>query len=129
VTLVTQRTDGDCGVAALSTLLSDHRVRYEAICRAARQVHPGDPLKHGLQNRQLLDVARRFGLALTPTRAYNLDVDMGVLRLYAPHVWSGGHFVAVRDGFLWDPLESAAAPWREYRRKRRAKFGTLLRAN
>lgn len=126
MTLVKQRTDGDCGIAALTTLLSDRRFTYAAVYRAAIRVRPDAPIQ-GLQNRQLIAVAIRLGIALAPTRTYDLDRDVGVLRLYAPQLWPGGHFAAVRDGLVWDPLDADAAPWRVYRRRRRAKFGTLLR--
>lgn len=122
MTLVTQRGDGDCAVAALAMVLSE---RYDAVYRAASRIHPDAPIK-GLYNRELLTLAHGFGLELAPARTYNLDRDDGVLRLYSPQLFHRGHFVAVCDGLVWDPLR-AVAPWREYRRRRRATFGTLLR--
>lgn len=127
ITLVKQRGSDDCGVAALATLLSD-RVGYEDVYAAAIAVDRERRTGTSLLSRQVVAVAKRLGLELAPARAYDLDCDTGVLRLYDRLTPPRGHFVAVRYGLLWDPEDGYAAPWRMYRARHRARFGTLLRA-
>lgn len=127
VPLVRQRGDGDCGVAALATLAS---LAYEDVYVAVARF---DYLrgKSGLHNHQLVAVAAQLGLALEPTRDYDLDVDEGVLRVR----WSGrrgrknpgGHFVAVKSGLIFCPTEAAATEWRDYLERWGGRACTLLR--
>lgn len=128
VRLIQQRASGDCGVAALATLLSAV-CGYEDVFLAAAAVERVKRGRAGLRNRELVAIARRLGLELTPTKAFNLDGDAGVLRIYANHTNRGGHWVAVRYGLIWDPApDGYAAPWREYAARHGARFGALLRA-
>lgn len=128
VRLIPQRAAGDCGTAALATLLSAS-IGYEDVYVAAAAVERLKRGRAGLRNRELVAVARKLGVELAPTKAFNLDADVGVLRVYAAHTNRGGHWVAVRYGLIWDPApDGYAAPWREYASRHGARFGTLLRA-
>jgi len=123
VRVVQQRAAGDCGVAALSTLLSARAIDYETV--AATAPRGGQT---GLRTRELVATARRLGFTLTPVRAYDLDVDCGVLRVHSHDHHRDGHMVAVRYGLIWDPHDGTAMPWREYAMRYGARFGMLARA-
>lgn len=123
VRLVQQRGAADCGVAALATLLSWSDHDYETV--AAKAPRGG---QHGLRTRELVATARRLGLTLTAVRAYDLDVDAGVVRVRSHEHHRDGHWVAVRHALLWDPRTGYAMPWRQYAAKYRARFGMLARA-
>lgn len=129
VRLVLQRAKGDCGTAALATLLSA-AVGYEDVFVEASKVERIKSGRAGLRNGELQAIARRLGLELTPARVFDLDAESGVLRVYGRHTNRGGHWVAVRYGLLWDPAPdvAGAAPWREYASRYDVRFGTLLRA-
>lgn len=129
VRLVVQRGPKDCGIAALATLLSASS-DYEDVFLAAAAVERLKNGRAGLRNRELQAIARKLGLPLEATKAFDLDADCGVLRVYGRHTNRGGHWVAVRYGLLWDPApdQACAAPWREYASRHDVRFGTLLRA-
>ncbi len=127
IRLVQQRAAGDCGTAALATLLS-HAIGYEDVYVAAAQVERVQRGKAGLRNREVLAIARKLGIRLESRRAFDLDHDEGVLRVYGSHTADGGHWVAVRYALIWDPGPNGyAAPWREYAARHDVGFGTLLR--
>lgn len=126
IQVVRQRHPGDCGVAAIATLLSA-RIGYEDVYLAAARVDPRRRGKSGLYNRELVRLAQLLGLELEPVRAFNLDRDEGVLRVRGEPFAAGGHYVAVRWGIVLDPLEGHVAPWRDWLRAREARAATLLR--
>lgn len=123
VRVVVQRGAGDCGVAALATLLSWTDHDYETV--AAKAPRGGQA---GLRTRELVATARRLGLTLTAVRSYDLDGDAGVLRVRSHEHHRDGHWVALRYGLLWDPRDGYALPWRAYAARYRARFGMLARA-
>lgn len=125
--VVRQRTSGDCGVAALATLLSRTHT-YEDVQAVAATV---DRVRHGtcgMRVRDLRLVAWQLGLELEWRRRYRLDDDAGLLVVHGPHTARDGHAVAVYAGLLFDPLEHQAQPWRAYQARYNARFATLLRA-
>lgn len=122
VRLVPQRAAWDCGVAALATLLSSSACDYETV--AAKAPRGG---QRGMRTRELVATARRLGRTLTAVRAYDLDVDAGVLRVRSHRYHREGHMVALRYGLIWDPHDGTARPWREYAATTRARFGMLAR--
>jgi ABC-type bacteriocin/lantibiotic exporter with double-glycine peptidase domain len=126
VTIVRQRSDGDCGVAALAMLLSATHA-YEDVYLAAAAVDRDRKGKDGLTQRELQAVARRLGLTVTPARRYDLGRDAGLLRVYSDAHHAFGHWVAVRYGLLWDPADGFATPWRDYALRYTARLATLLR--
>lgn len=126
LTVVRQRHPGDCGVAALATLLSA-RIGYEDVYLAAARVDPKLKGKGGLQNGELLRLARSLGLQLQPVRKFNLDRDEGLLRIRSDHHHSEGHWVAVRWGIVLDPFDGFLAPWLSWVARYDARLATLLR--
>jgi ABC-type bacteriocin/lantibiotic exporter with double-glycine peptidase domain len=119
VRIVVQRNANDCGVAALSTLVA---MDYDVVAATA----PRGGQK-GLRTRELVATARRLGITLTAVRAYDLDVDAGVLRVRSHAHHRDGHWVTVRYGLIFNPHDGSARPWREYQTKYRARFGLLAR--
>jgi len=124
--LIRQRGDGDCGCAALSTCLGES---YEDTYLAVAKVDPGHRGKNGLHNRAVVAAAKLLGIVLTPTRAYDLDDDDGVLRVRwnDPGKRLGGHFVAVLSGSIHCPSDGMPLPWRDYLERWGARAGTLLK--
>lgn len=131
VLLVRQRTDFDCAVAALNSIAPD--LRYEDIVRVVHQVDRKWRGRAGLYNREMLAVAARFGIWLSPTRQRaKLDTATGLLRIY----WNrrdrrakanpGGHCVVVHGGRILDPGTGDDMPWRTYAARHGARLGTLL---
>lgn len=128
MTIVRQRGDGDCGIAALSMLAS---MAYEDVYVVIAQIDPHAHGKGSLNNRDLVTAAKRLGLNLQPTRRYDLDADDGILRVR----WGGprgkknpgGHFVAVRSGLLLCPTDAAVYDWRDYLAMYGGRACTLLR--
>jgi hypothetical protein len=132
VVLVRQRTDFDCAVAALNTIAP--HLRYRTILRVVHQIDKAAKGKLGLYLREVVALAARLDIDLTPRTATprKLDQATGVLRLsWAPHTrrakaFPGGHFVALHEGRILDPGLGDELPWREYVEKRNAQVGTLL---
>jgi hypothetical protein len=128
MTVVKQRGEGDCGVAAIAM------VAGRSYAQTARAVAKVDPLRRGsrgLYDRELLVVGALLGVRLEPTRRFNLDRDAGVLRVHpnsarsSVHKW--GHFVAVREGLIRCSLHAIGLPWAEYLHFVDGKVGTLLK--
>ncbi len=123
-----QRTDEDCGVAALASYTG---IPYEDVYIEAAKVDRRHRGKKGLYNFEVIAIARRLGVSLRSTRTFNLDQDAGVLRVYfsGPRAkrCPGGHFVAVQAGLIGCSADRVAQPWRQWLRKNRATPRTLLR--
>lgn len=124
--IVRQRGDEDCGVAALSIIA---RVSYEDAYVAVAQIDKRHRGTKGLHNREVIAAARKLGVRLTPTRAYNLDAAEGVLRIRwnDPNRAPGGHFVAVRAATISCPSDGMPLPWEDYLQRWNARPATLLR--
>ncbi len=124
--IVRQRGDADCGVAALALIA---QVSYEDCYVAVAQVDKRHRGKNGLHNREVIAAARKLGLRLTSTRAYDLDDDEGVLRIRwnDPKRSHGGHFVALMNGTIGCPSDGMPLPWRDYLIRWDARPATLLR--
>jgi ABC-type bacteriocin/lantibiotic exporter with double-glycine peptidase domain len=123
---VRQRGDADCGVAALSIIAE---VSYEDAYVAVAHIDKRHRGKNGLHNREVVAAAKRLGLRLRPTRAYDLDDDEGVLRIRwnDPSRSHGGHFVAVRAATISCPSDGMPLPWQDYLDRWNARAATLLR--
>lgn len=133
VVLVRQKWDFDCAVAALNTIAPS--LQYRDILRVLRtQIDPKQKGKLGLYLREVIALAARLNVDLTPRTATDrkLDRATGVLRLsWEPHTtrakaFPGGHYVAIHRGRILDPGLGDDLPWREYQDKRKAQIGTLL---
>jgi hypothetical protein len=128
MTVVRQRGNADCGVAALANLTGQP---YEDVYVEAARVDTKHRGKNGLWNYQMRAIAARLGVTLTSTRTYDLDEDAGILRVRwtgAKAVTSpGGHFIAVRDGIAFCPASPAPLAWRHYLEINAGRACTLLR--
>lgn len=126
--VVRQRASGDCGIASLASLTER---TYEDVYVAASQV-PGDLTrrfrgKSGLHNYQVVAIAAKLGVVLTPTRSYDLDDDNGVLRVRTLFKHPTDHYVCVRNGLVLCPTYSEVLDWRDYLRENRCRATTLLK--
>lgn len=129
--VIRQRTGADCAIAALANLSPS--LAYESLVAVGADVEPTWFGRRGFLNREVVALASRVGLMLQPCRAYDLDHDAGVLRLYyqrrdarakaSPY----GHFVCVRGGLVLDPDDGSATPWRSYVDRHGVTLCTLLR--
>jgi hypothetical protein len=123
---IRQRADGDCGVASLAQLAE---VAYEDAYVAVAAVDPQHRGKKGLYGRELVAAAAHLELTLEPRRRYDLDEEEGILRVR----WNdprrgdpGGHYVAVKGGFIICPSDGNPVPWRDYLKRFTARPCTLL---
>jgi hypothetical protein len=128
VTVVKQRGEGDCGVAALASLTG---IPYEDVYVQAAKVDKRHRGKNGLWNYEVVAIARRLDVRLRPITTFDLDTDEGVLRVYFTGPRSktspGGHFVAVKGGVIGCPADGGERPWLEWLNANSAYAGTLLR--
>ena len=128
MTVVRQRSDGDCGICSLSSYAG---IPYEDVYVAASKVDKRHRGKNGLWNYEVVAIARRLGLRLRPTTRFTLDTDAGVLRVYftgpKAETSPGGHFVAVRHGLIGCPGDGGELPWRAWLTANQAYPRTLLK--
>jgi ABC-type bacteriocin/lantibiotic exporter with double-glycine peptidase domain len=128
VTIVRQRAEGDCGIAALAMVVG---LAYEDTYIEVAKVDPRWRGKRGLYNRELVVVAQRLGLELQPTRRFDLDHDDGVLRIrvngHTSPLHEHGHFVALIDGEVGCPHLAQRLPVRDYLARVDARACTLLK--
>jgi hypothetical protein len=128
MTVVRQRGDADCGVAALANLTGQ---AYEDVYVEAARVDTKHRGKNGLWNYQVRAIAARLGVSLAATRTYDLDDDAGILRVRwrgaRAATSPGGHFVAVREGVIFCPASHSPLPWREYLALNGGRPCTLLK--
>jgi ABC-type bacteriocin/lantibiotic exporter with double-glycine peptidase domain len=122
--LVLQRANGDCGIAALATLLD---AAYEDIYLAAAAVDSRHG-KSGLRQRDMVAIAKILGVRLKRKRsAINLACDEGILdvkwikkRTYA------GHYVVLGNGVIVDPSDGRIADPEDYLLEESCALGSLL---
>ena len=128
MTFERQRGSRDCAVAALACFAE---LPYEDVYVEAAKIDPRARGKMGLYSHEVIRLARRIGIVLKPTRTYDLDDDAGILRVR----WNGprgkaepgGHFVAIRDGFVLCPSDGFPTRWTAYLEQNHARACTLLR--
>jgi hypothetical protein len=125
------RADADCALVALAHLTGQS---YEDVYVAMRVIDRKYGGKEGMYNREVVKVAARLGVRLTPTRTYDLDDDEGVLRIRwndkkKKVEYPGGHFVAIRHGIALDngAVTTVPMPWREYLELAKARACSLLK--
>ena len=124
--LVMQRANGDCGLAALGTLLE---LPYEDVYIASAQVDRKTRGKNGIHMAALMAVAKRLGVLLRLKRTASLDDDEGLLVVnwQPPHKHPFmAHLVALGHGVIVDPADGIILPADEYLTKYRATAGSLL---
>lgn len=128
MTVIRQRSEGDCGVAALASLTG---IPYEDVYVAAAKVDKRHRGKNGLWDYEVVAIARLLGVRLRPTTRFDLTTDAGVLRVFftgpRSQTCPGGHFVAVKNGLIGCPGDGGELPWREWLETNQAYPRTLLR--
>lgn len=130
IKVVRQRGRGDCGVAAIATLLSKTHT-YDDVSAVVKQIDPQREGMLGLRVREVRRVLEALGLVVTARRRrQELDTDSGIVLVYGAHTARDGHYLAAKYGLLFDPCNGFATPWRQYQAEHRRndlRFGTLLR--
>lgn len=89
---VHQGEDADCAIVALAMYLG---VSYEDVLREVALVDKRNKGRSGLWTRQIKQVAKRLGFALTVKRKVDLDEDYGILLL-------SDHVAVLRNGLILD---------------------------
>lgn len=126
MTIVRQRKDGDCGVAALAQLLGEAyedvyvaMVTVDSTCRGGR----------GLYQKDLIAAAKRLGKTLRRRRRVDLDEDEGILSIIWPKgAPYRGHYVTLRRGLIFDPALSVPMDHEDWFRLQGTgtRIGTIL---
>lgn len=123
--IVAQRAEGDCGVAALSTMLG---IAYEDAYLAVSKVDRDRRGKRGLLNREIIAAAGHLGVPMRAKRRPDLDEDEGILCVN----WNSrrmkyrGHFVVLYNGMVIDPAGPQVVPHEEWFAQNDARPGSLL---
>lgn len=127
--LVLQRTGGDCGIAALATLIEQ---TYEDVYVATAAVDKKKRGRDGIHLEALCDVAKRLGVTLRLKRLarLNLEEDEGLLLVnWTPgsrHNFKVAHLVVLGHGVIVDPADGIVLPADEYLARERATAGSFL---
>lgn len=123
--LVLQRANGDCGVAALATLLEQS---YEDVYLASAAVDRKTRGRNGVQCRTLLAIGKKLGVSFLQKRAYT-DGDEGLLivtwKKPHPHPFDG-HVVALGYGVVVDSADGLIEPVEDYLARYKATAGSFL---
>jgi ABC-type bacteriocin/lantibiotic exporters, contain an N-terminal double-glycine peptidase domain len=127
VKLVLQRALGDCGLAALATLIEQS---YEDVYVATAAVDKKARGRNGIHLGALCDVAKRLGVLLRLKRHRNLDEDEGLLVVTwaadSRHEVGTPHLVAVGHGVIVDPADGTVLPVDDYLTREKATAGSFL---
>lgn len=125
--LVLQRALGDCGIAALATLLE---LPYEDVFVEAAKVDTKRRGRNGIYLAGLITMAKRLGARLVLSRENAYAEDEGLLVV----TWAKGsrhdvgtpHLVACGHGVLVDPADGVVLPPDEYFAREKATAGSFL---
>ena len=124
--LVLQRAIGDCGIAALATLLEQ---TYEDVYVASAKTDHRARGKSGITTAGMIHTAKLLGVRLVEKRQPALDEDDGILvirwRRPQQHPFSA-HLVVLTNGVIVDPAEGWFGPHDEYLARFQATTGALL---
>ncbi len=123
--LVLQRANGDCGLAALATLLEQS---YEDVYIAAASVDKKTRGRNGICFPALMAIGKKLGVSFLLKRHHE-DEDEGLLAVtwQAPHEHPfGAHLVALSYGVIADPADGVVVPVDEYLTRYRAAAGSCL---
>lgn len=125
--LVLQRASGDCGIAALATLIEQS---YEDVYVASAKVDHKTRGRNGIHMAMLIRMAALVGAKLRHKRTgVNLDDDEGLLAVtwQPPHGHPfDAHLVALGYGVIADPADGIVLPVDDYLARYRATAGTFL---
>ena len=119
LTVVKQRQDYDCGLAALSTLLD---IPYADVSAKARQLFD---VKGGLWLWQIQEIAEELGgtLKLVFKSKHYLEGRTGILSV----VGNEPHVVVLKDGStVIDPEDGTVWKLDEYLKSKKCRTGCLL---
>ena len=92
ITVIVQRAESDCGVAALAMILGK---TYEEVLVACGHDHPR-VLTKGLWATGMSRVAASLGVTLTRKRTFDVETAFGLLCL-------SDHVVVLKNGLIIDP--------------------------
>jgi ABC-type bacteriocin/lantibiotic exporter with double-glycine peptidase domain len=126
--LVTQRANGDCGIAALATLLD---LSWDDVYVAAATIDKSCRGKSGLIIKDMIGIAGVLGVKLQRKRGpARFDEDEGVLYVnWTRKQPKGGftaHYVVLGNGVIVDPADGVISDPEEYLDLHQGKAGTLL---
>src|SRR5215207_9407226 len=108
--LVLQRANGDCGVAALATLIEQS---YEDVYYAAACVDRKTRGKNGIALTVLVAIGKVLGVSLQVKRHFAVEEDDGLLVVNwaTPHGHPfAAHLVAIGSGVIVDPADGVILP-------------------
>ena len=123
--LVLQRAGGDCGLAALGTLLE---LSYEDVYIAAAKVDKKTRGRNGICFPALISIGEKLGVSFLLKRHHE-DEDEGLLAVtwQQPHDHPfPAHLVALSYGVIADPADGVILPVDEYLTKYHATAGSCL---
>ena len=123
--LVTQRANGDCGVAALASLLEQS---YEDVYIAAASVDRKTRGRSGICFPALMAIGKKLGASFLLKRRHH-DEDEGLLAVTweKPHTHPyDAHLVVLAYGVIADPADGIVLPVDEYLSRHRATAGSFL---
>jgi hypothetical protein len=125
VKLVLQRANGDCGLAAMATVLEQS---YEDIYIAAAKVDRKTRGRSGICFPALIAIGKILGASFLLKRRHQ-DEDEGLLAVtwQQPHAHPfDAHLVALGYGVIADPADGMVLPADEYLARYRATAGSFL---
>jgi hypothetical protein len=108
-----KRHEGDCGVAALADLL---QIPYEEVLVGAAQIVPM-VLTRGLDNDEIIKVAKKFGMTLEERDYKDIDFkrSVGILGAkLASNTQGDEHAVVLARGVVYDSETEAVWAVRDY---------------
>lgn len=123
--LVLQRANGDCGIAALATLLEQS---YEDVYIAAAQVDKKTRGRSGICFPALMAIGKKLG-ALFVLKRRHQDEDEGLLAVTwaKPHAHPfDSHLVVLAYGVIADPADGVVLPVEDYLTRYRASAGSVM---
>jgi hypothetical protein len=98
--IVLQKTDWDCGIAALASLIGQ---QYAEVLRVAASKYP---VERGLFSQEIINVAEAFDVELKRRmRKIDLEDHTGILGVKFPHHVNTTHAVLLANGMVFDPDE------------------------
>lgn len=123
--LVLQRAAGDCGIAALATLIEQS---YEDVYVASAKVDRKARGRSGICFPALMSIGKILGVSFLLKRGH-ADEDEGLLAVTwtPPHDHPyDAHLVALGYGVIADPADGIVLPADEYLVRYRARAGSFL---
>lgn len=110
--LVLQRGLGDCGIAAVATILESS---YEDVFVEAAKVDKDRRGRSGIHLARLVTLGKKLGVAFHLKRPWNLDTDEGLLVVrWLRRRKDRLHLVVLAHGVIVDPADGQILPHDEY---------------